>query len=108
MPQRLPVAANCRYPGGFNACLGEKRHRGVGEQVAQLAVEATESFDFGVTRLAQRVNGAADLIGQGVWAGVQQSRLGANPFKDFDLASRRMPGPLGTRTMEKAFRSPAP
>jgi len=25
--------------------------------------------------------------------------LGANPFKDFDLASRRMPGPLGTRTM---------
>ncbi len=25
--------------------------------------------------------------------------LGKNPFRDFDLASRRMPGPLGTRTM---------
>ena len=25
--------------------------------------------------------------------------LGKNPFRDFDLASRRMPGPLGSRTM---------
>jgi len=25
--------------------------------------------------------------------------LGKNPFKDFDLASRKMPGPLGSRTM---------
>lgn len=25
--------------------------------------------------------------------------LGTNPFKDFDLASRKMPGPLGSRTM---------
>jgi L-alanine-DL-glutamate epimerase-like enolase superfamily enzyme len=25
--------------------------------------------------------------------------LGTNPFKDFDLASRQMPGPLGSRTM---------
>ncbi len=25
--------------------------------------------------------------------------LGRNPFQDFDLASRRMPGPLGSRTM---------
>ena len=25
--------------------------------------------------------------------------LGKNPFQDFDLASRKMPGPLGSRTM---------